>query len=875
MVARFAVPVLPATFVRRPRLVKRLAEGVSGPLVVVDGPAGSGKTLLVADWIRTERRLGPAAWLTVEASDNAPGLFWAYVLEALNHHGVPLPPDVCAPADAERVEPALLGRLAAHLQRQEPPVVLVLDEFERIVSPAIAADLHELLRHAASGLRLVLVSRSEPLLPLHRYRAAGAVTVVRAADLAFSPQEAQALFAAHGLASVSGQSVRALTARMDGWAAGLRLAALAAQEAPDAEACLREFEAGQNTIADFLTNEVLKTQSAETQDLLLRTSILNQVHPDLADELTGRRDGARILADLHRANAFIGLVGRSWYRHHPLFAEILRVRLRVWQPGLDQELHARAARWLSTHGKVAEALPHAAAAADWGFAAALLVRNLAVGRLLAGRGAEPLVRLFSAMPPETSGPAPALVRAGLALTRYDPDHAVEHLRAVDEALANDDSTDAVAMRLTAACLRVHAARLHGSAEQAQAAADAAARLRARLPLDMVDGHPELSAHLMGNLGAALLWDGRFPEAGRALTAAAESADAPGSVQQRHESLSRLGLIDVLDGRLARAEHYARAAVAEAERCGLPSSAGTGAGQLVLAEVAIGRGDLEAADAELRRADAAASGHPDLMIEQELSVARSRLLLARGKPQAALAALLEPEGPARETARPHWLADRLAATASAAHLAAGHPEAAIAVLSDVDPQAPEPVLASARAQLALGEPEKALRTLGGLGPLGDRGPVVTVQALLTHAQAADALGDPVAARQLTRRALACADGERLRLPFRLASPWLRRLLRSEEALTRPYPWLPPDLRAATALPLPGTCGNGTPPPVEPLSEREHDVLARAAEMMSTAEIAADLYLSVNTVKTHLKSINRKLAADRRGEAVRRARQLNLL
>jgi LuxR family maltose regulon positive regulatory protein len=392
---------------------------------------------------------------------------------------------------------------------------------------------------------------------------------------------------------------------------------------------------------------------------------------------------------------------------------------------------------------------------------------------------------------------------------------------------------------------------------------------------MLDGHPELSAQLMGNLGAALLWDGRFAEAGRALAAAAEAPDAPGTAQQRHESLSRLGLIDVLDGRLAQAEQYARAAAAEAERFGLPSSAGTGAGQLLLGEVAIDHADLEAADAELRRAAAAVSGHPDLMVEQELAVARSRLLLARGEPNAALDALREVDDAAFDGARPHWLADRVAATASAAHLAAGRPEAAIAVLSDADAQAPEPVLASARAQLALGEPETALRTLGELGPRGARGPVVTVQALLTRAQATDDLGDPLAARQLTRRALACADGDRLRLPFRLASPWLRRLLLSDAALTRPYPWLPPDLRAATAAPAPGACGSGTPPPVEPLSDREHDVLACAAEMMSTAEIAADLYLSVNTVKTHLKSINRKLAASRRGEAVRRARLLNLL
>ncbi|WP_042422106.1 AAA family ATPase, partial [Streptacidiphilus anmyonensis] len=775
MVARFAVPVLPATYVRRPGLVRRLAQGVRGPLVLVTGPAGAGKTLLVADWFRSERGTGRAAWLTLERPDDEPGLFWAYVLQALQHHGVALPADITAPADAGEADEALLGRLAAHLQAQERPVVLVLDEYERIGSPEIAAGLHELLRHAGSGLRLVLVSRAEPLLPLHRYRVSGELTSVRAADLAFSGDDAVALFGAHGL-TVPDASVRALTARMGGWAAGLRLAALAAQEAPDAEACLRDFEAGQSTIADFLTNEVFTTQPAETQDLLLRTCILDQVHPDLADALTGRLDGARILADLHRANAFVTPVGHSWYRHHPLFAEIVRIRLHVWQPGLERELHARAARWLGEHGQTVSALAHAAEAEDWEFASALLIRSLAIGRLLEGRDAERLFQLFAVMPQETPGPAPALVRAALALAREDPDQAVGHLRRAEAALRDGDVArptvaavqpayaaqpvdveQTTALRLTGACLRVLAARLHGSAESAEAAAGEAAELRARLPRELVDEHPELSAHLMGDLGAVLLRDGRFAEARRALAAAAEAPDVPGTAQLRHESLSWLGLLDVLDGRLARAEARARTAVTEAERSGLRPGTGTRAGQLVLAEVAIDRGELEAADVELRRADAAAGDRADPVVTQELSVARSRLMLAKGEPDAALHALQEGEKAVPEGAGSPWLADRVAATASAALLAAGRPDAAIDALCDADPQAPEPAVASARARLACGQPETALRDLGELGPRRGPGSVVDVQALLTRAQAADALGDPAGSRRLVQRALAAADG----------------------------------------------------------------------------------------------------------------------
>lgn len=901
MVTRFAVPVPPATLVRRPRLVRRLAQGVQGPLMLVAGPAGAGKTLLVADWFRGEQGRGRAVWLTAERSDNEPGLFWTYVLEALRHHGVPLPADVSAPPEPREVGPALLGRLAAHLQGREQPVTLVLDEFERISSPLIAAQLHELLRHAGAGLRLVLVSRSDPLLPLHRYRLTGELTSVRAADLAFSPQEAVELFTTHGLA-VSEESVRALTARLDGWAAGLRLAALAAREAPDAEACVRDFEAARGAVADFLTGEVLMAQPAETQDLLLRTCVLDQTHPDLADALTGRRDGGRILADLARANAFVTPVGHEWYRHHPLFAEILRVRLHVREPGLERVVHGRAARWFAEHGQVMAALTHAGAAEDWEFAAVLLVRSLAIRRLLVGRDAERLARLFAAMPPTTPGPAPALVRAGLALARHDLDQAVAQLDAAEDAGADETGTEGTALRLTGACLRVLAARLNvsaGTAETAraaEAAADEAAALHARLPAELVEEHPELSAHLMGDLGAVLLRDGRFTEAGRALAAAAQAPDVPETAQARHDSLGELGLIDLLDGRLSRAEDRARAAVAEGERSALPPGARAGAVRLVLAEVAIDRGELDAAGTELQYADAAVGddGDPvqDPVVVRELSVAHGRLLLAKGRPEAALDALRQADQDLPGGVEPPWLADRVAATASAAHLAAGRPEAAIDALRDADTRAAEPAVASARARLALGEPERALRDLGGPEPRDAdgsvtgsmfrsvAGSVVHVQALLARAQAADAVGDPAAARRLVRRALAAADAERLWLPFRLASPWLRHRLRADPGLTRPHPWLPADLRGFA----PGessdartgeTCPSEPPPVVEPLSTREREVLARAAELMSTGEIAADLYLSVNTVKTHLKSINRKLSASRRGEAVRRARELNLL
>ncbi|WP_229911281.1 LuxR C-terminal-related transcriptional regulator [Streptomyces aurantiogriseus] len=870
----------PRVFLRRPRLTERLARGVQGPLTLVNGPAGAGKTLLVADWVRTGAAPGRVAWLTVEPEDNAPGVFWTYVLEALRRQG-PDPPDEVdgagGPARPGEVDHSLLARLAARLSRRTEPVVLVLDDFDRVVSSAEVADaLQFVLRHAAGGLRLVIISRTEPLLPLHRYRAADEVTDIRDADLAFLPEETAALLSRHGM-HLSEDAVRAVADRTGGWAAGLRLCILAAQQADDPESFLKGFEAGRSTLADFLLAEVLDAQPAETQDLLLRGSILERIHPELADALTGRDDGEPILAGLQRANAFVEALGHSWYRLHPLFAEILRVHLRVRRPGLEPELHRRAARWLSEARLLTEALPHAAAAGDWEPAATRFIDELAIGRLLTGLDAQRLDALFSRMDPDTPGPAADLVRAARELARHNVDQGLERLRRVQEHLSEDGARVSGAQRLSCALLGVLAARMTGSADLAEAAAKEVEAAEQDISPERLAQHPELTALMLTDLGSAQLWAGRFDAARASLTAAAHLDAGPSTAFPRHECLSRLALIDFLRGRPARAETHAREAIAEAERSGLPPAARTGVAELVLAAVAVDRDELATARAHLDRAAAASAAPHDPIVTTELTLLRSRLRLAEGDPQAALDAL---DGLARPSTvvRPSpWVADRIALARSAAHLAADRPQAALEVLGDGSP-GPQSAVAAARARIADGACEEALRLLDELPTVQGEGPAVAVRALLARAQAADALGDDAAAQRLTARALSLARPERLRRPFLEAGPWLRRLLRRRPVLAQGHAWLPVSVTGRTAVaarhdraPVPLT----EPLITEPLSERELEVLGRLAQMLSTEEIAADLHLSVNTVKTHLKNIYRKLAATRRNEAVRRARALHLL
>ncbi|MEV5934206.1 LuxR C-terminal-related transcriptional regulator [Streptomyces sp. NPDC052079] len=861
---RFAVPALPVTYLRRERLNRHLDQALRTPLTMVNGSAGAGKTLLVADWV-TGRVGLPVAWLTTDAAGEGPGVFWAYLLRALRTAGVPLPADVGVPADANRVGPALPARLAAELSGRERPVVVVLDEFDRVTAPEIAEQLEFVLRHAGAGLRLVLVTRTEPLLPLHRYRAAGELTEIRDAELAFTPHEAGRLLELHGL-SLPQAAVRALVERTRGWAAGLRLCALAAGQSPDPEIYLKEFEADRSAIADFLLAEVLKRQDAETQELLLRVSVLDRFGPGLANAVTGREDAEGILDRLSRGNAFVEYVGHGLYRLHPLFAEILRAHLRMRRPGREPELHRRAAVLLRRSGALAEALGHGAAAGDWQFTAGALIDDLAIGQFFTGPRSDTITELFSRMGREGEGAAPELVRAAVRLARCDIDGGLTHLRRARRGLVEHDGTaDDAATRLSCALLEALAARLAGAPDRAEDAARAAARLLDVVSPELLDRHPELTALLLDHLGSVRLWAGRFEEARSALTAVAGLAPGAATALPREDALGRLALIDCLNGWLGRAERTARDAVAETERFGLSPPSGSGVERLVLAAVAVDRDELGRAETLL---GTSAESHPalrDPVLEAGRALTTARLHLARGDTEAALHAV---EREVRAEAVSPWVRAETALVAAAVHLAEGRARAAAGLLPEVPDEQPACAVGAAQVELAAGRTEAAVRLLDRVRPEGRAGPAVTVRAALVRARAADQAGDRAAARALVARALAQARRERLRRPFVEAGPWIRGYLRAaspSQATGRPTTRTgPPSRRPAPP-----------PPVVEELSGRERDVLRRLALTMSTEEIAADLYVSVNTVKTHLKSVYRKLSVNRRNEAVRRARELDLL
>ncbi|MGW2514227.1 LuxR C-terminal-related transcriptional regulator [Streptomyces scopuliridis] len=917
LAAKFSVPAVARGFVRRKRLLDRLTDGTKGPLTLVTGPAGAGKTTLVSSWTRWGTAPGPVVWVTLDSGDT-PGVFWTYVVDAFRRGLVGLTGDIGTPACAGSVDHSLLVRLCSALERLPEPVVLVLDGLDKVPDREVASGLEFVLDHAGPQLRLVLTGRVDPSLPLHRYRTEDRVYEIRGSDLAFTPHEVAVLLRGHGL-EPGAETVDALTSRTEGWAAGLRLCALAMRGSGDTDGFVRSFTASEHAVADYLLAEILDAQPAATRELLLRVSILDRVHPDLANALTGREDAELILARLTRANAFVEpIAGTRWCRFHTLFAEVLHAHLRSRRPGLEPRLHRRAARWFAGSGQVTEALAHAAAGGDWQYGATEAVQHLMVGRLLADPGAEGLEKLFSRMPPDVPGAEPALIAGACHLSRHDSAGCRAHLARAEHHLYREGARPTPEAWLTHALLRLlsgpyeqrnadgadgAAAAEADAGEEAEEEARHVGELMARLPRFRIKEHPEIEVLRHHGLACALLMSGRLGEASTAfaeavracaagVTPAAEVTAAAGVTLAaevapmaevapvvRHQCLGRLALAEAIDGALTVAADHARCSLGVAEQHRIPEARRSGAGHLALAIVAFEHGDVRTAIHHLDPAEALPDTHDDPILMTETAVLRSRVELARGRRSAALGPLDE-LGPSLLP----WPAERRAVARSAVALARGDHATAISVLDGAESGGPSRTVALALAHLAAGHTETAL---GLVAPI-DGSPGLTlpdrVRIRLLRTRAAMPGGDPAVTRALLAQALDAARPEQLRQPFTEAGPWLRHLLhRPDGPLGVPdgplgvHAWLtgrPPD-RQDGPFPRDHAIPQDDAILIEPLSPREREVLAHLEQMMSTDEIAAALHLSVNTVKTHLRGIYRKLCVSRRREAVERGRELRLL
>jgi LuxR family maltose regulon positive regulatory protein len=706
----------------------------------------------------------------------------------------------------------------------DPRETLVLDDIHHVHGAAL-----DVIRAYVAGERprLVIASRADPDLGLARLRLEDRLVEVRAAALAFTCDEASAMLAVAGL-DLGHSEVERLVARTEGWAAALRLAAMSALHAADPEGFLAELAGDDRAIGDYLTEEVLALQPAEVREFLLRTCLVDRVCGELADALTGGHDGASTLRHLERAGALIVGIDRRghWFRYHGLFRELLRARLDQAHPGLRADLHARAGAWLAANGLGREALPHIVAAEPTD----ALVRVLGDGwvdLLLEAPEAETVVRAARHL----GGDARLRVAAaGACLEAGEPARA--------QALLEGLSALPPEVRELA---QLFAARAADDVEGAR---------RAALPADTAR-----RAIALAHRGAVELACGDPLAAAEDLEAGIVLARELRSDALLAACLGRAAALEVAVGRLARAEHAAQSALAVADGRGRGWSAGAAWACAALAAVHWLRGEPDQAEARADLGAAAAHASGDLEAAGAVRAVRGHLAIARGDLAGGCAALATAGLNARDGGGilSSWL-DALGPRPV-----------------DVDaPVGARETVEAAAARLRRDDALSALRRVEPLlAPTAAVHPTLRLHGRLISAAAAQAVGRPAAASEHLAHALELASVERVRQPFACAGLELQPLL--ERHLARPSASAPLAAELLDAIAGAGPAAA----PSEPLSDRERDVLRLLPTLLRTPEIAGELFVSINTVKSHVKSIYRKLGVSTRRDAVARGRALRLI
>jgi LuxR family maltose regulon positive regulatory protein len=843
----------------RPRLAEALDAGVRRAVTVLCAGPGWGKSALASSWAGARSLSGPIAWLTLDEHHNDPLAFWSDVILALRTAGAAPRDDSLPDLGPSSVadEADFRGRFAAAAAGLPAVAVMILDDLHRVTGARVLDSLAGLLQDLPERLRFVLVSRTEPAIPLHRLRAGGHLTEIRAGDLAFRLDEARELLALQGRRPPAAE-LAALVRRSGGWGAGLRLGGAAAVE-------------------DYLVREVLAGQPPHLRDFLLRTSLPDRICGELADALTGQRYGDRTLEHLERGNLFVERIGPGrWFRYHQMFRSMLRHQLALTQPDNTPRLHLLAAQWFAGKGNGLTAVTHAVSAGDWDFVARLVVdRGL---QLFASADRAELIDALRRIPAERLADTPelALCSAILACAQGDLQGLPQRLARSRALLSGRGPGYRAVVDLALTVLETGAViRRHGDMCRLAAVTSEVLERLASLRWDQVPARLQYRAMTLDDKGAALLWSGRLDHAERYLWAASSGARAAGVPLVEVSALSHLALLIFLQGSLTGAREHVTAALDVARRIdasGRPAAVGAYLAEALI-ESERGR-ELEAENA-LRRGLHALGDNPEATLGALAALVRARLLLDQGEPLAARSALQR----AREEAGPELsaplLARLLALGDAEADLGRGDPGAVVnryARRPAVPALLPAEQVCLARAYLAIGRDGTAERILSRIRESPDR--LASVSAWILTALAADARGRGARAGEALTRAFAEAEPDLIRRPFRTFDA--KRVM----ALAERQQWLT-DVRGATIsdgvlaeitgeLPVVGAAHMAGP-----LSERELEVLRYLPTVLTAGEIAQNLGISVNTVKAHMRSIYRKLGAGRRREVVVLSRQLGLL
>jgi LuxR family maltose regulon positive regulatory protein len=866
----------------KPRLIGRgdllaaLDHAVAGKVTIISAPAGSGKTSLLRAWADRPGRPHRLAVVQVQRDQRDAQQFWLALLGAVRQASGTTrdqPPTGTPDFDGR----AMVDRVLSELAEARGDITLVIDDLHELTSPDALAQLTRLLVNLPPNVHAILATRRDLRLRLQQLRLAGELAEIRAADLRFSERETRELLDASGIA-LSEAGAALLHQRTEGWAAGLRLAAISLADHPDPERFVAEFSGSDRTVAEYLIAEMLERQPDDVVDLLLRTSLLDRVNGELADLLTGHPGSEGILLELEDANAFVISLdpGRTWFRYHHLFADLLRLELRRTLPEEVPALHRRAAAWFAEQGQMAEAIRHTQAAGDWPEAARLLADH-SFSLMLDGQ-TQTIQALLQAFPPGADHAELALVRAMVDVVQGRLDEAAAHL-AVAETYAETAPSDRQRrFQVAIASLKLWLARrrghLAGVTEQVTfLASPVTGQSDEDIALDS-----DLRAVALMNLGIVEAWSPLgLEDAERHLQEGAALAREIGRPYLEVGCLAQLGFASRIHS-LATARRRCQEAVALAARHGWDAEPIIAPALVTLVGLMILMGEFDEGERLLQRAEQAVQTDTGPDIRLILHMAAGMLHAGRGRLHQALAEFGAAEGLQSQLAGLHTLASEVTGWALATQARLGMMEQAHASLAVLDDErASSGEIGNARAVMCLaeGNPAGALASvadvLDGSAPvIGD---VTIVETHLLAGLAHRQLGDQRAADQATERALALAEPERLVLPFAMtgSQELLEALPRHGTAHAALLTDILDVLHGASL-----TATDQTPsPPTEELSPGELRVLRYLPTNLSRPEIASELSVSVNTVNTHIRNIYAKLQASDRSSAVRRARELRLL
>ena len=868
-----------------PRLIDRgdllaaLDRAAARKVTIISAPAGSGKTSLLRAWAGRPGQRHRLAVVQVRRDQQDAQQFWLALLGAVRQASATAsgtePPAATPDFNGRGMVDRVLSELADHQGR----LILVIDDLHELNCPEALAQLTRLLTNLPGDVHAVLATRRDLPLRLHQLRLVGELAEIRAADLRFSERETRELLDASGIA-LSQAGAALLHQRTEGWAAGLRLAALSLAGHPDPERFVAEFSGSDRTVAEYLIAEMLDRQPADVKDLLLRTSLLDRVNGELADLLTGRSGSERILLDLEDANAFVISLDpeRTWFRYHHLFADLLRLELRRTLPEEVPALHRRAAEWFEQQGQAVDAIQHTQAAGDWPGAARLLA-DQSFSLTLDGQ-AQTIEALLQAFPRGVGADDPelALVRAMVGVVQGRLDEAAAQLAVAESHVQTTPPDRQRLLQVAIASLKLSLARRRGQLESVTEQVEfLAAPITARSGEDITLGN-DLRAMALYNLGTAETWSPMgLEDAERHLQEGAVLAREIGRPYLEVGCLAQLGFASRIHS-LAIARQRCQEAITLAERHGWDAEPIIAPALVTLAGLMILMGEFDEGERSLERAGQAVQTDTGPDIRQLLHMAAGMLNAGRGRHREAFVEFTAAECLQSQLAGSHTLASEMTGWALEMQTRLGMVSEARATLAGLTrEQAESGEIRNACAVICLAEDNLAgaLGALAGVldGTAPVLGDITVVEAHLLAGLAHRQLGDQRAANQAAERALTLAEADRLILPFAMtgSGELLEALPRHETT----HGALLTDILDVMHGSSPAVKDRVSPPQTEALSRGELKVLRYLPTNLSRGEIASELSVSVNTVNTHVRNIYAKLQVGDRSAAVQRARELRLL